>query len=105
MIIALDYDETYTRDPKFWDHFVDYATFKGHKVYMVTLRHFQRGRVPKHIEEFMIVIYCNGLPKRLVTNEKGIHIDIWIDDSPATIDKGSQHTAESLGEWRRNNTD
>ena len=38
MLIALDYDKTYTADPALWDNFVDLAQSRGHTVKIVTMR-------------------------------------------------------------------
>lgn len=89
MKIGLDYDETYTRDPLLWNWFVAQAMERGHEVYCVTARRendlddvmFTLGRVlpPGH------VIACNHQSKRKVTSERGIKIDVWIDDMPEMI--------------------
>ena len=39
MIIALDYDDTYDRDPPFWDQVIAAAARCGHTVIVVTMRH------------------------------------------------------------------
>ena len=41
MIIALDYDKTYTADPNLWDAFIKFAVFRGHKVICLTMRYSQ----------------------------------------------------------------
>ena len=38
MLIALDYDETYTADPVLWDRFIGDANDHGHTVWIVTAR-------------------------------------------------------------------
>ena len=38
MLIALDFDETYTRDPEFWDIVIANATQRGHAVICATMR-------------------------------------------------------------------
>ena len=39
MIIALDYDDTYDRDPALWNHLIGLATSRGHSVVIVTMRY------------------------------------------------------------------
>jgi hypothetical protein len=39
MLISLDYDNTYTLDPKFWDMFVKNAISSGHRVICCTMRY------------------------------------------------------------------
>lgn len=78
MKIALDYDETYTRDPEFWDQFIDLASDFGHDVTCVTMR-----RPQNKIEGLQIdVIYTSFKGKILYTQSLGIQFDIWIDDNP-----------------------
>lgn len=89
MKIALDYDETYTRDPLLWNWFVEEAQSRGHTVYCVTSRletqiddiQFTLGRLLPHGH----IIACNMEPKRLFTQNLGIMIDVWIDDNPEAI--------------------
>lgn len=39
MLIALDYDGTYTADPVFWETFIVSARVHGHTVVCITMRH------------------------------------------------------------------
>jgi len=76
MRIALDYDETYTRDPAFWDAFIDFAKRSGHEVVCVTLR-YESERPP----DIPCPCICTGRKaKRNFTKDKPI--DVWIDDDP-----------------------
>ena len=38
MLIALDYDNTYTLDPTFWDGFIVVSKARGHNVIVATMR-------------------------------------------------------------------
>ena len=92
MNIALDYDGTYTADTGLWRTFILAAQFRGHTVYLVTLRDEKLD----YEEEFdflkkeykIPIIFCNGRSKREVTEEYGIPINIFIDDQPEFIPKG-----------------
>lgn len=90
MIIALDYDNTYTRDKFFWDDFIDNAWRHGHSVYIVTSRgedtpvDYQYDFNRMQVE----IIYCNYRAKKQVTDNLGVKIDIWVDDDPEYIGKG-----------------
>jgi len=87
MKIALDYDDTYTVDPFLWDLFIASAIARGHDVIVVT------GRVDSPTAEEVkinppypiIVYYTSGKAKRPFLEEKGIHVDVWIDDRPEYI--------------------
>ena|ERR1700730_18562747 len=78
MKIALDYDKTYTSDPKFWSQFIELARNHGHDVTCVTMRSPENK-----IEGLQIdVIYTSFKGKILYTKNLGIDFDIWIDDNP-----------------------
>jgi hypothetical protein len=83
MILALDFDDTYTRDEILWAAFVNKATMRGHSVTFVTSRH--SGYDNKDIEQAcqllgIDVVYCEGQPKK-----KHFRADVWIDDCPEAI--------------------
>lgn len=92
MIIALDYDGTYTADKGLWRSFILNAQFRGHTVYMVTLRdeRLDYEEEFKYIKDTYQVdtIFCSGHSKRQVTQDHGIFVDIFIDDQPEFIPKG-----------------
>jgi hypothetical protein len=76
MLIALDYDKTYTADPALWDDFVRSAQNRGHTVKIVTMRTPAETIVNAPIE----VVYTSRKAKSAVINA-----DIWIDDSPQWV--------------------
>jgi hypothetical protein len=91
MNISLDYDETYTRDPIAWDHFISLMKSRGHTVYCVTLRsselheslevmHDLNGKVDA-------IFFTNRSAKRSFMSNQGLWIDVWIDDMPIFIDR------------------
>mgnify|MGYP000243998587 FL=1 len=73
MLIALDYDKTYTVDPVLWDDFVQIAQNRGHVVKNVTMRRPDEAIIDAPVE----VVYTSRKAKAAVVNA-----DIWIDDSP-----------------------
>lgn len=76
MIIALDYDKTYTADPALWDDFIQSAKDRGHSVKIVTMRY-----ASEPIESVSVdVVYTSRKAKATV-----FKADIWIDDSPSWI--------------------
>ncbi len=84
MIIALDYDDTYDRDPLFWDQVIAVAARRGHTVIVVTMRHeHERPVIPAWPD---MPIFCTGRePKVCHMRGSGIEVDIWIDDDPAAL--------------------
>ena len=99
MTIALDYDNTYTRDPDLWDRFITDCGRNGHLVICVTNRPWapnttKTERVPcvimKDEEGTLsfepIPIICAGDQFKLdAARAAGYSVAIWIDDMPGTI--------------------
>jgi hypothetical protein len=90
MKIALDYDDTYTRDPLLWNWFCQQALDRGHEVWCVSAR--DQNDMDDPIMTVGRVIgadKCVGTamnPKRtFMWKEKDVYIDVWIDDSPEYI--------------------
>ena len=105
MKIALDFDGTYTLHPEFWDLFLHNAKANGFKVLIVTLRHATHDRLAleAHLERLGAgIVYCDGRPKADVLKERGITVDVWLDDDPQCIFEGSRFNDEQLANWRKN---
>jgi hypothetical protein len=83
MIIALDYDKTYTADPKLWDRFIDDAKFRGHTVKIVTMRYPPSSN--DYPSETIENAPCEIVYTSRAAKAKVIKADIWIDDSPHWI--------------------
>ena len=76
MLIALDYDKTYTADPALWDDFIQSAQNRGHMIKIVTMRRPNEVIAYAPVE----VIYTSRKAKSAFCDA-----DIWIDDSPSWI--------------------
>lgn len=86
MKIALDYDGTYTVDPFFWDTVLSLAKHHGHEIWFVTMRYdLGSERLPERLEN--PVIYTGRKAKKKFCEDKGMHFDIWIDDTPEWLFK------------------
>ena len=86
MDIALDYDETITRDPAFWGSFVKLVRAHGHKVSIVTMR-YAHEPVDHHFD--CPVFYTNRELKRpFMYREHQKHFHVWIDDNPDAVNGG-----------------
>lgn len=77
MRISVDYDKTYSADPKLFDEFIAIAKRRGHDVVCMTMR-----RPEEAIEMPCQVIYTSRRAKVLYAAEHSIKIDIWVDDAP-----------------------
>jgi hypothetical protein len=83
MKIALDYDQTYTVDPSFWEDFMTLARVRGHEVVCV----IKRGPTNQgtNLKMNCPVIYTDRAAKQLFCEQTGVRIDVWIDDSPINL--------------------
>jgi acid phosphatase class B len=84
MNLSLDYDNTYTRDPEFWDVFIDIAKRRGHTVYVVTMRTPGEGEeVIKYLQhQVEAILFTSRRNKHDYCFDQRISIDVWIDDMP-----------------------
>lgn len=86
MMIALDFDDTYTLDLDFWNAMIGLASMNNHSVIVATMRlegdeeveSALAGRVEK-------IVYCSGRQKRQTVAEAGYYPSVWIDDMPEWI--------------------
>ncbi len=91
MIIALDYDGTYTADPDLWLKFVKDALYKGHKVICVTMRYqHEVVTMDERLKALVPVLYTSRGAKKPFLDKLQIYPNIWIDDNPNWIYENSQ---------------
>lgn len=84
MIIALDWDGTYTEDRELWNAFIHLAESRGHTIIIDTLRHEHEVCDDPPVK----VYYTGHQGKAEYLAKKGIKPNIWIDDNPVRILKG-----------------
>ena len=90
MKISIDFDDTYTKDPKLWDMFAITAMAREHDVYCVSFRYeTQMDKVKESIGKIIGPNKCIGTnhkPKdEFMKQNHNICIDVWIDDLPELI--------------------
>ena len=103
LLIAIDFDQTYTADPILFNEFMGYAKFRGHEVVICTVRNYPKDltHTLTHIRNMGFPVYfTDGLPKRKTMEALGKKVDIWIDDMPEVILEGSKTSAVDLAKWR-----
>ncbi len=87
LIIALDFDDTYTADPVLWSEFVKNAQKRGHYMMVVTYRMESYGSAD--IEAALPgveIVMTGGKKKRQMLRDAGYpEPSIWIDDMPELI--------------------
>ena len=87
MLLALDFDETYTRDPEFWNRVILYAKDRGHTVICATMRYEHEGKdvidaLESRVEK---IIFTGRKAKHGAVYAAGYMPSVWIDDSPHWI--------------------
>ncbi len=89
MRIALDWDNTWTRDPRLWADVVEDFLHYEHDVRIVTMRsEDQIGELHDEMEAMGVsipIITTNMAQKRPFCEQLGWIPDVWIDDSPEFI--------------------
>ena len=92
MLIALDYDDTWTRDPDAWYAAMKIMKAAGHTIYGVTMRYPREatGMDMRYVDVCDKLLFTSREAKWYYTRNKGILIDVWIDDSPHWILRSAQ---------------
>lgn len=87
MLIAIDYDYTFTAMPEYWLKVIEMGAAQGIEWVCVT------GRTEKPdfdlepaLPEHVVVICAGDECKAVVAERNGYRPNIWIDDMPGTID-------------------
>ncbi len=107
MRIAIDYDGTYTRTPNMWDAVIRRFESNHIDVVCVSSRRNTEGN-RQEIECAMaaydgvdVPIYLTGYEaKAEVMDNLGLHVDIWIDDDPKTIDPNGVIDKPQFDKWK-----
>ncbi len=84
MMIALDYDLTFTADPEGWRAVVELMTARGHRFVCVTGREQPPGADEPRIP--MPIVCAGSELKSRAAARAGHAVDVWIDDCPGTIE-------------------
>lgn len=84
MIIAIDYDNTYTCDTGLWDSFILLAKASGHEVICFAQRD-PSEQIYVTASPAMALHYIGTQRKTVYAKRKGLAVDIWIDDNPDAL--------------------
>jgi hypothetical protein len=95
VIIGIDYDGTFSRDPELWKGFARAAHLRGHACVLVTGRSDDQitpagtsrwGDVVRTaVGDLMPIVFAGLTWKREAAKSAGYTVDIWIDDNPEYI--------------------
>lgn len=102
MLISLDFDGTFSSDPKFWLLFARDAVVHGHRVITVTHRRktFDNEQAMRNLGVNWPIIFAYDQPKKMAAIEHGFAVDVWVDDHPEGVGTGDeqQPTTQSVFE-------
>ena len=103
MRIAIDYDDTYTRDPEMWNEVIVILKSYGHDVRCVTSRRRTQDNVSDIISSGieLPLVFCGYNAKAEFARAEGLPIDIWIDDHPYTIDPDGREQKPQYEKWKQ----
>lgn len=90
IVIAIDYDGTYTVDPDLWRAFIERAQARGHTVVMVTGRSNEGqygAEVRRDVRGLVPIVFAAQMWKRDAAQLAGFDVSVWIEDHPETIAK------------------
>lgn len=88
MLIAIDYDDTFTADPKFWSAVIAAAVEHGHDVVCITARRKTFDNVHELLHALPTDVtahFSYDEPKQDYARRNGLAVDVWIDDTPGWI--------------------
>jgi hypothetical protein len=109
LIIALDFDDTYTANEKLWQAFILLCAYnKNIEVILCTYRHPVEDYDPRFDDLKRLGVQCyftDGKAKKLFLEERGVSVNIWIDDRPKTVyeDSAWGQASPELAAWREAN--
>lgn len=88
MIIGLDYDDTWTRDPDGWFDAMMALKMRGHTIYGITMRYpREAGGMDSRYDQICTQILFTGRKaKKKFAGDAGIVVDVWIDDNPIWVE-------------------
>jgi hypothetical protein len=94
LVIAIDFDDTFTAAPVLWASFIKAAVLDGHRIYCVTARRdtdenreILESKFNEHSVDIPIV-FSNLGSKLWTMAQRGIKVNIWIDDAPHALVHG-----------------
>jgi HK97 family phage prohead protease len=108
LVISLDYDRTFTAAPGMWRSFVELANERGNSVVCISRREETEQNVEEIRSAFSgldikeIVLCGSATQKRDAAANRGIAVDVWIDDYPEGIVAAeSRSSADAESDKRR----
>lgn len=94
LVIAIDFDDTFTASPLLFSRFITQAIQMGHRVYCVTARRDtdeNRDALSEFFSNHGVsipIVFSNLGSKMWTMEQRGIKVNIWIDDAPHALVHG-----------------
>lgn len=90
--ICLDYDGTYTVFPGLCEMILEFCEkYEDITCLMVTMRYpTEKTGTLQYLEKRIPVYYTGRKAKKYALAERGIHVDVWLDDSPHLITEDAE---------------
>ena len=88
LVIAIDFDDTFTADCEAWRNVILILQQHMHTVICVSARRdtpSNRQELTQSLPLGVKVLLSYDTPKRLFAKQHGYNVDIWIDDMPEAI--------------------
>lgn len=87
MLISIDYDDTFTRDPHAWCNAMYSMKKSGHRIIGCTIRTGRESGVldARYMDLCEMVYFTGGEQKRKFLSDRNIFPHVWIDDLPEFI--------------------
>lgn len=104
MVVAFDFDGTWTRDPVFWRAVVALLLASGHACVMVTGRSDADrwgAEVRREIGNLMPIVFAAGGWKDAAARRAGLIVDVWVDNEPSGIARALSVVAEGKDRFTR----
>lgn len=90
MLFAVDYNNTWSKDPEFFRALIRMMRGHGHEAVLVTSRS-PDGVLAQEVEDMagdvIPIVFADDHWKREAALEAGYDVDVWIDDRPGGIVK------------------
>ena len=80
LLIAVDYDNTYSAAPQLWERFAAIAQEEGHRVVICTGRAFAPD-----VETTLQIFCAGGQAKADYLAGEGLRPHVWVDDDPGSV--------------------
>ena len=105
MLIAIDWDGTFTKDKIFWMKFIELISYSKNVEYIIATGRDSQIEIVKYLRDNIPrsqmpvgIVLCGDDYKRKAVEKHGFQVDVWIDNEPGTIEPGRKLIWNDIGE-------